>query len=72
MVVPLLVTVTVSMNWRYSFYILAIQGIILAIILMFYMREPILRSTKGAAEKTTKLTFADYKSVFKTRKFGSA
>ncbi|MCG7337221.1 MFS transporter [Sporosarcina sp. ACRSM] len=63
----IVIAIAVSFNWRYSLYALAIPGIILALVLIFYMREPIVKAAKGAEERTSKLTFDDYKSVFKTR-----
>ncbi|OLS34854.1 MFS transporter [Bacillus sp. MRMR6] len=63
----LVVSIAVATNWRYSFFALAIPGVILAIILMFYMKEPILKSASNSGEKQEKPTFSEYKSVFKTR-----
>ncbi|WP_102271721.1 MFS transporter [Cytobacillus massiliigabonensis] len=63
----LVVAIAISFNWRYAFFALAIPGIILAVILMFYMREPILHSQLSKGEKRQKPTFNEYKKVFKTR-----
>ena len=63
----IVVAIAVSSNWRYSFFALAIPGIILAIVLMFYMREPIRKSKQGTDGKPLKLSFQDYLNVFKTR-----
>ncbi|MGI8384229.1 MFS transporter [Robertmurraya sp. P23] len=63
----LIVAIAAATNWRYSFFALAIPGVILAIILMFYMREPLLHSSGKSGDKQEKPTFSEYKSVFKTR-----
>ncbi len=63
----LVVAIAAATNWRYSFFALAIPGVILAIILMFYMREPLLHSSGKSGEKQAKPSFREYKSVFKTR-----
>ena len=46
---------------------MAIPGIIFAIVLMFYMREPIRKSKQGTDGKPLKLSFQDYLNVFKIR-----
>jgi MFS transporter, ACS family, hexuronate transporter len=63
----LVVAIATATNWRYSFFALAIPGIILAIILMFYMKEPNFNVGGNEKEKTAKPTFKEYRSVFKTR-----
>ena len=63
----LVVAIAVATNWRYSFFALAIPGIILAVILMFYMKEPNFNKGIGTNDKKVKPTFQEYKSVFKTR-----
>ena len=64
----LVVTIAAASNWRNSFFTLAIPGIILAVILMFYMKEPNF-NVGGSTSKNKKVkpTFEEYKSVFKTR-----
>jgi MFS transporter, ACS family, hexuronate transporter len=63
----LVVAIAVATNWRYSFFALAIPGIILAVILMFYMKEPNFNKGLVTNDKKVKPTFKEYKSVFKTR-----
>jgi MFS transporter, ACS family, hexuronate transporter len=63
----LVVAIAVATNWRYSFFALAIPGIILAVILMFYMKEPNFNKGQETNDKKVKPTFQEYKSVFKTR-----
>jgi MFS transporter, ACS family, hexuronate transporter len=63
----IVVAIAAATNWRYSFFALAIPGVILAVILMFYMKEPNFTSSLGANDKKAKPTFQDYKKVFKTR-----
>ena len=63
----IVVAIASAYNWRYSFFALAIPGIILAIVLMFFMREPIRQSNEGVDGKALKLSFRDYLNVFKTR-----
>jgi MFS transporter, ACS family, hexuronate transporter len=63
----LVVAIAAAANWRYSFFSLAIPGIILALILMFYMKEPNFNMGLGTDNKKVKPTFQEYKSVYKTR-----
>ena len=58
------VAIASASNWRYSFFALAVPGIILAIILMFYMKEPVFHEHSKTKSKPT---FKEYKGVFKTR-----
>ncbi|MEH7084198.1 MFS transporter [Neobacillus drentensis] len=64
----LVVGIAAASNWRYSFFALAIPGIILAVVLIFYMKEPNF-NVGGSTTKDIKAkpTFQEYKSVFKTR-----
>jgi MFS transporter, ACS family, hexuronate transporter len=63
----LVVAIAAATNWRYSFFALAIPGVILAVILMFYMKEPVLKTVSNTGGKEAKPTFDEYKRVFKTR-----
>ncbi len=51
-----------SLNWHYAFYLLALPGLIVAFILMSYMKEPVL--TSGAHVRPEK---SDYLKIFKHR-----
>ncbi|QQE81377.1 MFS transporter [Alicyclobacillus sp. SO9] len=66
-VAPLVVVaIAQSMTWRYSFYILAIPGIVVALILMKFMREP--KMSKEVSEHIhTKPKLSDYKKAFQHR-----
>jgi MFS transporter, ACS family, hexuronate transporter len=63
----IVVAIAAATNWRYSFFALAIPGIILAVILLFYMKEPNFNKGLITSDKKVKPTFQEYKSVFKTR-----
>lgn len=51
-------------DWRVAFYTLAIPGVIIAFILMKYLKKP---STETNREKTVKPKLKDYKELFKNR-----
>ncbi|WP_462409523.1 MFS transporter [Neobacillus sp. Marseille-QA0830] len=63
----IVVAIASASDWRYSFFALAVPGLILAVILMFYMKEPVLNHHADSDEGKAKPTFREYKSVFKTR-----
>ncbi|MEH7098292.1 MFS transporter [Neobacillus vireti] len=60
----IVLSIAAAANWRYSFFALALPGMILAFVLMFYMKEPVFYDH---SKTKTKPTFKEYKSVFKTR-----
>jgi MFS family permease len=58
----IVVAIALSMNWRSAFFILAIPGIIMAFLLMKFMKEPQMKD-----ENQAKLTRKDFASIFKER-----
>lgn len=58
------VAIATSLNWRYAFFILAIPGILLALVLVKYMKEPVLHDGGASVEKMPKPSLADYKQIF--------
>ena len=62
----LTVSLAVAFGWRSAFYIIAIPGIILGIILWKYLKEP-KKVVQNQEQPTAKPTKADYMKVFKTR-----
>lgn len=66
-VAPLLVVaIAQASSWRYSFYILTVPGILIALILMKYMKEPVL--TGMASEHVhARPKLSDYKKAFQHR-----
>lgn len=66
-VAPLLVVaIAQKMGWQYSFYILAVPGIVMALILMKFMKEPVLIGD-AASHFHVRPKMADYKVVFRHR-----
>lgn len=66
-VAPLVVVaIAQTMGWQYSFYVLAIPGIVVALVLMKFMKEPVLIG-EAAAHIHVRPKFSDYKVVFKHR-----
>ena len=66
-VAPLVVVaIAQSYGWRYSFYLLAVPGIIMALVLMKYMKEPMLTGDAGE-HIHARPKFADYKKAFQHR-----
>ncbi|WP_274432490.1 MFS transporter [Alicyclobacillus sp. ALC3] len=66
-VAPLLVVaIAQSAGWHYAFYVLAIPGIVVALILMKFMKEPVLIGD-AASHVHVRPKPGDYKVVFKHR-----
>lgn len=66
-VAPLLVVaIAQSLGWRYSFYMLAIPGILISFILMKYMKEPVLSGSAGD-HVHVRPKLSDYKLAFQHR-----
>ncbi|WP_245628949.1 MULTISPECIES: MFS transporter [Alicyclobacillus] len=66
-VAPLLVVrIAESMGWQYAFYILAVPGIVVALILMKYMKEPALIGEAGS-HVHVRPKLSDYKLAFRHR-----
>jgi len=66
-VAPLLVVaIAQRMGWHYAFYILTIPGLIMALILMKFMKEPVL-TEEITAHIHVRPKISDYKAVFKHR-----
>lgn len=63
----LVVALAAAYNWRTSFYIIAVPGIIVGLILWKYLREPKFVEAGGEVEKAPKPTKAEYMRIFKTR-----
>ena len=63
----LTVSLAVALGWRSAFYIIAIPGIIVGLILWRYLREPKLVVEQDEEQQMVKPTKADYLKVFKTR-----
>jgi MFS transporter, ACS family, hexuronate transporter len=61
------VALAVSFGWRSAFYIIAIPGIILGLILWKYLREPKVAQANSEEKARSKPTKAEYFRVFKTR-----
>ncbi|MEH7119637.1 MFS transporter [Neobacillus vireti] len=61
------VALAASFGWRSSFYMIAVPGIIVGLILWIYLREPKAASVHSAENEVVKPTKADYFGVFKTR-----
>jgi predicted MFS family arabinose efflux permease len=59
----ILIPIAVHYHWKWGFYILAIPGILFAILLWRYLKEPVF--TKDTEE--AKPTFSELKSVFMQR-----
>ncbi|WAH36282.1 MFS transporter [Alicyclobacillus dauci] len=66
-VAPLaVVAIAESLNWRYSFYLLALPGVIIALILMRYMKEPVMIGS-AVDHVHVKPKLSDYKQAFAHR-----
>ncbi|WP_160719527.1 MFS transporter [Bacillus sp. USDA818B3_A] len=61
------VALAVSFGWRSSFYLIAIPGMIVGLILWIYLREPKAVSAHHAEVSVDKPTKAEFLRVFKTR-----
>lgn len=58
----ILVALAHAVGWRYSLYIITVPGIIIALLLMKYMREP-----EAMVKSHTKVTWKEAKPVLKNR-----
>jgi MFS family permease len=66
-VAPLVVVaIAEHMGWQYAFYILAIPGILIALILMKFMKEPVLIGEAGS-HVHVRPKLSDYKLAFQHR-----
>jgi MFS transporter, ACS family, hexuronate transporter len=63
----LMVGLAVAFDWRSAFYIIAVPGIVSALILWKYLREPKFVRQSKEEDKAAKPTKAEYKRIFKTR-----
>jgi ACS family hexuronate transporter-like MFS transporter len=61
------VALAASFGWRSSFYMIALPGIIVGLILWIYLREPKATSAHQTEMSVAKPTKADYFGVFKAR-----
>ncbi|MED4227784.1 MFS transporter [Neobacillus cucumis] len=61
------VALAAAYGWRSSFYIIAIPGILLGLIIWKFLKEPKLNLAHHLKNSKAKPTKADYVSVFKTR-----
>ncbi len=58
----IVIGLAIAFDWRTAFYVIAIPGFIVGLILWKYMREP-----RTTAENTAKPTKKEYLQIFKTR-----
>ncbi len=61
----LVVSIAEHSNWHNAFYLLAVPGVVVALILIKWMKEPVMSS--GASKSASKPRLADYKEALKNR-----
>lgn len=67
-ITPILVTaVAAAAGWRVSFYIVAIPGIIMSVILLRYMKDPFRKDPAKPQVEPIRANKADYMLMFKQR-----
>ncbi len=61
----ILIPIATHYGWRTSFYLLAVPGLVLALVLAKVMREPVFAHVAG--EAAARPTFVEYRGIFKLR-----